>query len=177
MKHSLLTKSSFAVLALLLAATVTAGDVEIGTVNRNGMEVTAVYIQPVTMEPMMAGMGQAADIHLEADIHALKDNQHGFGEGDWIPYLDISITITKYGADWSVTGALMPMIAADGPHYADNIKLDGAGKYHLSYHIKPPAYSAFHRHTDKETGVPEWWAPFDLEWDFTYVGVGKKGGY
>ncbi|MBU6441562.1 MAG: iron transporter, partial [Betaproteobacteria bacterium] len=36
----------------------------------------------------------------------------------------------------------------------------------------------FFRHMDKETGVPEWWAPFVKSWDFTYVGgVGHKGGY
>jgi len=164
-------------LLLSAAPPAIAGDVAIGSVNSNGMEVGAVYIQPVTMAPMLPGMGQASDMHLEADIHALKDNPHGFREGDWIPYLDISYTITKHGSDWSVTGALMPMAASDGPHYADNVKLDGGGKYHLTYHIKPPAYHAFHRHTDRETGIPEWWQPFSLDWDFAFVGVGKKGGY
>lgn len=33
------------------------------------------------------------------------------------------------------------------------------------------------RHTDKETGVGKWYKPFDVEWDFNYVGTGKKGGY
>lgn len=160
-----------------LTGLVQAGDVRIGSVEKHGMELAAVYIQPVTMAPMMPGMGGDADIHLEADFHALASNRHGFSEGDWIPYLDISYTITRAGSDWSATGSLMPMIASDGPHYASNIKLSGGGKYHLTYHIKPPPYHAFHRHTDRETGVPEWWAPFDLEWDFAYVGVGKKGGY
>jgi len=160
-----------------LAGSAQAGDVPIGAENINGMEVGAVYIQPVTMEPMLPGMMNPSDIHLEADIHALKDNAQGFNEGDWMPYLNISYTLTKKGSDWSRTGSLMAMAAADGPHYAENIKLDGPGKYHLTYHIKPPAYHAFHRHTDKETGVAPWWEPFDLEWDFTYVGTGKKGGY
>jgi uncharacterized protein involved in high-affinity Fe2+ transport len=35
----------------------------------------------------------------------------------------------------------------------------------------------FGRHTDKETGVAEWFKPFTLEWDFVYSGIGKKGGY
>lgn len=154
-----------------------AADIEIGSVNKNGMEVGAVYIQPVTMEPVLSGMMMIADMHLEADIHALKNNSHGFPEGAWIPYLDISYTITKKASSWSVTGTLMPMAASDGPHYASNIRLNGPGKYHLTYHINPPPYNSFYRHTDKETGIPKWWIPFDLEWDFVFIGVGKKGGY
>ncbi len=159
------------------AASVAAGEHPIGDpVELNGMEVAAVYLQPTMMEPMLPGMGKA-DIHLEADIHAIKGNNNGFGEGEWIPYLDISYTITKKGSEWSITGHFMPMVASDGPHYANNIKLDGPGKYHLKYHIKPPAYNGFYRHTDKETGVGAWWVPFNLEWDFAFVGVGKKGDY
>jgi len=164
------------VLLNLVSISTVAADVVIGMVEKNGMEIVAVYIQPVTMEPMMHGMGPA-DIHLEADIHALKDNQHGFAEGDWIPYLGITYTISKVESGWSTTGAFMPMAASDGPHYANNIKLDGAGKYKLRYHIDPPPYNGFYRHTDKETGVSKWWVPFDLEWDFVYVGIGKKGDY
>jgi uncharacterized protein involved in high-affinity Fe2+ transport len=162
---------------LLGSGTALAGEQPIGDpVELNGMEVAAVYLQPTMMEPMLPGMGNA-DIHLEADIHAIKGNQNGFGEGEWMPYLDISYTITKQSDGWSTTGHFMPMVASDGPHYADNIKLNGPGKYHLKYHIKPPVYSGFYRHTDKETGVGAWWTPFDLEWDFAFVGVGKKGDY
>lgn len=170
-----------AVKALLLtgavtATTVQAGDVEVGVVERNGMEIAAVYIQPVTMEPMLPGMGPG-DIHLEADIKALENNPNGFPEGAWIPYLTVSYTISKQGSDWRTTGTFMPMIASDGPHYAQNIKLDGAGRYHLSYHIDPPPRAGFFRHTDKESGVGKWWEPIDLEWDFVFAGYGKKGGY
>ncbi len=153
-----------------------AGDVEIGAVEQNGMEIAAVYIQPVTMEPMMPGMGEA-DIHLEADIKALADNPNGFDEGAWIPYLTVSYTINKQGSDWKTQGTFMPMVASDGPHYAQNIKLDGAGRYHLSYHIDPPPRAGFYRHTDKESGTAPWWQPIDLEWDFVFAGYGKKGGY
>jgi len=107
------------VLLNLVSISTVAADVVIGMVEKNGMEIVAVYIQPVTMEPMMHGMGPA-DIHLEADIHALKDNQHGFAEGDWIPYLGITYTISKVESGWSTTGAFMPMAASDGPHYANN---------------------------------------------------------
>lgn len=169
---------AFISVSLLLSTGSThAGDVRIGSVNKNGMEVAAVYIQPVTMEPMLPGMMMPADIHLEADIHALKNSPHGFPEGAWIPYLDISYTITKKGSSWSKTGMLMPMAASDGPHYASNIKLSGPGKYQLTYQINPPPYSSFHRHTDKETGIAKWWTPFEQKWGFSFVGVGKKGGY
>jgi len=164
-------------LALSVAPLATnAGDVTIGSVEQHGMEINAVYIQPVLMQPMMPGM-VAGDIHLEADIHATKDNQHGFAQGAWIPYLTISYVISKADNSWSSQGTFMPMSAADGPHYAQNIKLDGVGKYKVSYHIAPPPRSGYFRHTDKETGVGKWWAPIDLSWEFTYLGYGKKGGY
>jgi len=166
-----------AVAGLALASAARAADVEVGEpVEINGMEIAAVYLQPVEMAPMLPGMG-GADIHLEADIQALPDNQNGFAAGSWVPYLGITYHIEKKDSDWATLGSFMPMIAADGPHYAGNIKLDGAGEYHLTYRIDPPPYQGFFRHTDKETGVGEWWEPFTLEWDFTFVGTGKKGDY
>jgi len=153
-----------------------AGDVTIGSIERHGMEINAVYIQPVLMQPMTS-KSPLADIHLEADIHATKDNKHGFAQGAWIPYLTISYVITKADNSWSAQGTFMPMSAADGPHYAQNIKLDGIGKYHVSYHIDPPPRAGYFRHTDKETGVEGWWPAIDVNWQFTYLGYGKKGGY
>lgn len=45
----------------------------------NGMEVAAVYLQPVEMEPADIMRPAAdSDIHLEADIHATADNANGF---------------------------------------------------------------------------------------------------
>jgi len=166
-------------LALLSGAGgLSAADFPIGDpVVKNGMAITAVYIQPTKMAPMLPGMIQPSDIHLEADIHAVKGNPNGFGKGDWVPYLQITYRINKVGSDWSTLGSLMPMVASDGPHYAENIKLNGPGKYQLTYHIVPPPINSFYRHTDKETGTDKWWTPFDLNWEFTYLGTGKKGGY
>jgi len=183
--NSLFNKSRFikpstktlALVSVLTSSSLWAGDVEIGSVEQSGMEIAAVYIQPVTMEPMMPGMSADADIHLEADIKALADNPNGFDEGAWIPYLTVSYTIRKQGSDWATQGTFMPMVASDGPHYAQNIKLDGAGRYQLSYHIDPPPRAGFYRHTDRESGTGEWWQPIDLEWDFVFAGYGKKGGY
>jgi len=167
-------------LALIAASVQGAGaaEVKIGeSIEKNGLEIGAVYLQPVMMEPMLPGMHEPADVHLEADIHAVKDNKNGFGPGDWVPYLGITYRISKEGSPFVGSGAFMPMVASDGPHYGANVKLDGPGKYKLLYHIQPPVYQGFYRHTDKETGVAEWWAPFDVEWEFSFAGTGKKGGY
>ena len=148
--------------------------------NAGGMEVAAVYLQPIEMDPpgMMRATAQS-DIHLEADIHALADNTNGFAEGEWVPYLVISFELTKDGGE-TIKGDLMPMVASDGPHYGDNVKLMGPGKYKLRLNIAPPSANKnahFGRHTDKETGVAPWFESFTTEYEFVFAGIGKKGGY
>ena len=184
-----LNKRKFA-LGLFLALTgipgiATAMEHQIGTPQqRYGMEIAAVYLQPIVMEP--GGMMRKAaesDIHIEADIRALANNPNGFAEGEWIPNLLVKYEITKAGADWKVAGEFMPMVANDGPHYGDNIKLAGTGKYHVKYTIYPQnapenaAGKRFGRHTDRLTGVRPWFKTFEVEYDFTFAGIGKKGGY
>lgn len=146
-----------------------------------GMEVAAVYLQPITMEPEgMMRKASESDIHLEADIHAIANNPNGFAEGDWMPDLVIKFELRKAGSAKVISGDMMPMVASDGPHYGDNVKLDGPGKYTLKLTVSPPSaneHAHFGRHTDKETGVKEWWKPFTATYDFTFAGVGKKGGY
>lgn len=156
-----------------------AADVEIGkAVEKNGMHIAAVYIQPVKMEPEHGTGSDKADIHLEADIAALKDNPNGFAEGSWVPYLTVRYRITQEQTGWKTKGTLMPMVASDGPHYGDNVALNGAGKYRVVFAFTPPSGHSFMRHVDKETGVAPWWEPFELEYDFAWIGsTGKKGGY
>ena len=160
---------------LAFAAEYPAGD----PVMINGMEVAAVYLQPIEMEP--AGMMKAAaesDVHLESDIHAAKDNTNGFAEGDWIPDLAITYTLEKADGSYKSSGDFMPMVASDGPHYGDNVKLGGEGQYKLTFHISPPGTTThFGRHVDKETGVAPWFKPFDASYEFIYAGTGKKGSY
>jgi uncharacterized protein involved in high-affinity Fe2+ transport len=146
-----------------------------------GMEIAAVYLQPVEMEPQGV-MRKAADsdIHLEADIHALAGNPNGFPEGAWMPYLVIRFELTKQGSNERLTGELMPMVASDGPHYGDNVKLKGPGRYKLKFFVSPPGSNPhvhFGRHLDRATGVGPWFKPFEVEYAFTFAGVGKKGGY
>ena len=147
----------------------------------NGIEVAAVYLQPIKMEPEgMMRKAELSDIHVEADIRAVKDNPNGFAEGDWMPNLVISYQFTKVGSKEVIKGDMMPMVANDGPHYGDNVKLAGPGKYTLIMKISPPSANAaahFGRHVDKETGVSAWFKPFEVKNDFVFAGVGKKGGY
>ena len=149
-----------------------------------GMEVAAVYLQPIEMEPPgMMREAKLSDIHLEADIHALGNNVNGYSEGTWIPFLLVKYQLTKQGSGEVITGDMMPMVASDGPHYGDNVKLAGPGKYHVKYTVYAPNAPEnamgmhYGRHTDRATGVRPWFKPVTLEWDFTYAGVGKKGGY
>jgi uncharacterized protein involved in high-affinity Fe2+ transport len=165
---------------LMLSAAAHALEYPIGTPhNVAGMEVAAVYLQPIDMEPE-GHMKKAAetDIHLEADIHALANNPNGFPEGFWMPHLLVKYELVKQGTNEVIKGDMMPMVASDGPHYGDNVKLKGPGKYRLKFIVKEnPAGNMFGRHTDRATGVRPWFKPVELEWEFTFAGIGKKGGY
>lgn len=175
------TGVAVAALALALSPAALAKEYPIGKPQEKaGMEIAAVYLQPIEMEP--AGMmtpAKDADVHMEADIKATKSNVNGFAKGDWVPYLVIGYEVTKDGQTVA-KGDFMPMVANDGPHYGENVKLAGPGKYTVSYHISPPTASHsshFGRHVDKETGVKPWFEPFTVTNDFVYTGTGKKGGY
>ncbi|MGI4814256.1 MAG: iron transporter [Janthinobacterium lividum] len=176
------SRGMLCVAALGMAVAASAAETPLGKQQiQGGMEIGAVYLQPITMEPEgMMRKAADSDVHLETDIHAVKNNPTGFAEGDWMPYLQVSYVLTKPGSSFKSQGMLMAMVASDGPHYGDNVKLAGPGKYHLELHIAPPAQSgamAFGRHVDKETGVGPWFKPFTLQYDFPYAGIGKKGGY
>ena len=176
---------SFYVPGLLLASLLIAGpaaarEYPIGKATQQaGMEISSVYLQPIEMEP--AGMMRAAadsDIHLETDIKALAKNKNGFADGEWVPALDLHYEIVKVDSNEKVSGPMMAMVANDGPHYGDNVKLFGPGKYRLTVTIAPPGPDQhFGRHVDKETGVGPWFQPFQVTQDFVFAGTGKKGGY
>lgn len=178
----------FAALAAALSLPLAAAAVEypIGAPQqRNGMEIAAVYLQPIEMEP--EGHMRAAresDIHIEADVQAMSSNPNGFAEGAWIPFLLVKYEIARLPEGKVVAaGDFMPMVANDGAHYGDNVKLAGPGKYKVKYTIYPPnapensAGQHFGRHTDRLTGVRPWFKPFVVEWEFVFAGIGKKGGY
>ena len=146
-------------------------DQEVGPLN-----VAGVYFQPVDMEP--AGQGgipaSEADMHLEADISALEGNELGYGAGDFVPYLTVKYRAEKIsGQDKGkvIEGNFMPMSASDGPHYGNNVKLAGAGKYKISFIIENPEKQSYLLHVDKETGVTGrfWKIPLVVTWDFDYI--------
>ena len=140
----------------------------------NEMEIAAVYLAPIDMEPRGIGLPAAkSDIHLEADIHAIEGNKNGFGAGEWMPYLTISYTLVNTDTNEKQEGTFMPMVASDGPHYGQNIKMMGVGNYKVTYHIEPPSAAGMHRHTDPNTGVSRWWKAFDVSFDFKYTGLKK----
>jgi len=146
----------------------------------SGMEVAAVYLQPIEMDPpgMMLPADQS-DIHLEADVHATETNMNGFAEGDWVPSLHIEYSVKNNDTGKEEVGALEAMVASDGPHYGDNVKLSGLGRYTLALTVHPGGHGemALGRHVDKETGVAPWPEAFTLNYEFVFAGVGKKGGY
>ena len=140
-----------------------------GPVNQNGLEIVGNYLTDIKMEPMPPGADVKGDpVHLELDVHATAKEVHGFPEGAWIPYLPIVYTLTKDGGKFIKSGRLVAMTAKDGPHYANNVDVAGPGKYHVVYEISPPSVSGFVRHVDKATGVPPWWKPFTVAFDFEY---------
>src|SRR3970040_2662148 len=117
-----------------------------------GMEIAAVYLQAIEMEPKGIMKARAeSDIHLECDIRAAENNPNGFAAGEWIPNLIIHYTIIKLDTNQAIEGIMVPMVANDGPHYGDNVKMPGAGKYKVIYKINNPLKKGeFGRHTDKE---------------------------
>jgi len=180
-----LVRSTLLILGAVFSLTASALEYPIGSPhNVSGMEIGAVYLQAVDMEPEgHMAKASATDIHLEADIHALSNNANGFAEGFWIPHLLVKYELTKLPGGEMIKGDMMPMVASDGPHYGDNVKLKGPGKYKLKFIVYPPSAKEnphgnhFGRHTDRATGVRPWFKTVELEWEFVYAGVGKKGGY
>ena len=167
---------------LLAALPAAAREYPIGKpVTQAGMEISSVYLQPIEMEP--AGMMRAAsdsDIHLETDIKAAAGNKNGFADGEWVPALALRYELVKLDSNQKAEGPMMPMVANDGPHYGDNVKLFGPGKYKLTLTISPPGENPqahFGRHVDKETGVGPWFKTFTVDYEFVYAGTGKKGAY
>ena len=167
-----LSRAGLSALCLCVAfgARASAAEFYIGEpVVKEGIQLVPNYLEGIEMNrhPPGAAMDPKA-IHVEIDVHAAKDEKHGFAEDAWIPYLTITTTVEKVGAKYKETKQLAPMTAGDGPHYATNFKMDGEGKYKITYVIEPPSKLGFLRHVDKETGVPDWWDKISASWTFDY---------
>jgi uncharacterized protein involved in high-affinity Fe2+ transport len=136
------------------------------------LNIAGVYFQPVDMEPAgVGGLPKAqSDMHLEADISAVEGNDLGYGAGDFVPNLTVRYIAEKQGGK-KIEGVFMPMSASDGPHYGNNVKLDGAGTYKITFIIDSPEKQDYLLHVDQETGVPGrfWTEPITVSWDFDFV--------
>ncbi len=140
-----------------------------GPVHAHDMEIAANYLVGVRMQPMSPDMPMGPDVvHLETDIHATADNTYGFADGAWIPYLSITYALEKQGSGWHSAGRMLPMTAKDGPHYANDVKMEGPGSYTVTLRYESPETNGFRRHVDQETGVPGWWQPFTERFTFKY---------
>ena len=141
-----------------------------GQLHERDIQVYANYLVGVDVAPAMASNTPAgADvIHLEADIRSTGYNVHGYPDGAWIGYLTVQYSLEKLGTGWTTAGELRPMIAKDGPHYGNNVRMNGPGDYQLVYRIAPPEVNGFLHHIDPKTGVPDWWKPFSVDFRFAY---------
>ncbi|HEY2009077.1 MAG TPA: iron transporter [Rhizomicrobium sp.] len=152
-------------LALLLPATAEAANLG-APLARDGIEVapgmeTAVQFDrpPTSLAP--------DSVFLTADVHAARDNAHGFT--GFIPYLSISFTLTKDGEPtYKKSGLLYPTAGKAGPRYIGAAEMAGPGNYHLTYIVSPPSAHGMYRQTGKDNGVPDWWKPITAKWDFAY---------
>ena len=157
------------------------------------LSVGTVYLQPINMAPSgMMRPRNKSDIHLEIDIHAKANlKSRGFAPGDWLPNAKVTYTIQKIGEKTPlICGndqnnkpltecSLMAMVASDGAHYGDNVKLNGPGFYIATFNAKTdPMTFGWHTDTDSKilgTEYVDW--KFKQAYVFKFTGVGKKGGY
>jgi len=144
-------------------------------VEKEGMQLVPNYLTGIEMDRHPPGMSMTPNsIHFEIDIHATKDEKHGFPVDSWMPYLTVGLAVEKIGGGYTETKTLAPMTAADGPHYANNFAMAGPGKYKATYTIIAPDQADFLRHVDKKTGVPGWWQPITVSWTFDYPSKPKQ---
>jgi uncharacterized protein involved in high-affinity Fe2+ transport len=101
------------------------------------------------------------------DVSAAADNAHGFAEGQFVAYLTSSYIVGTLDTDRRRVGTMLPMMAEEGAHYADNVPLDGAGAHPVTYVLATPSAQGYYRHADEAPGVAAWWEPFSVSWTFT----------
>ena len=131
-------------------------DMDVAVTEGSHLNVSAVYFQPVKMEPAdLAGVAlEDADLHIELDV-SWKENGLGYGVGDWLPFVTVDYKGADAEGNVAAEGTFMPMNASDGPHYGANIALPVSGTYDLTFSIHSPYESGFLLHVDDETGPEE----------------------
>jgi uncharacterized protein involved in high-affinity Fe2+ transport len=142
---------------------------------RHGMTIRAEYLHPLAVDPDQPDPG-GADAYLQLNVHAQRSNRQGFQKFSWVPYLTVHYRLQSADGRWSHEGVLPPTIASYGPNYGANVRFNGYGRYRASFRIEPPPASLVRRQTGRQTGVQPWWEPLVVEWEFDYLGPGKKTG-
>lgn len=120
------------------------------------LTVDLVYFQAIDMEQgsVLVPPASESDMHFEVDVATNeKAAEIGYEADQFMPYLEINVKIYDQATGGLVKdlGTMMPMVASDGPHYGNNIKLE-PGEYRVEVEIPSPA-DKFMLHTGKDTSA------------------------
>ncbi len=139
-----------------------------GPQSEGPLTIDLVYFQAVDMEHGSSALPPASesDMHFEVDVATTAEAEEWGYEADvFLPYLTITAVATNTDTGEKVDlGTMMPMIAADGPHYGNNIKL-APGKYDVEVTVGSPA-DDFMLHTGKDSSGVQgrfWSEPLKFE--------------
>ena len=117
------------------------------------LQIDLVYFQAVDMEHGSMAMPPASesDMHFEIDVATTEEAaEWGYEADQYLPYLDITVIVTEKNTGEEIDlGTMMPMIASDGPHYGNNIKL-APGEYDVEVSVQSPG-DKFMLHTGKDS--------------------------
>lgn len=127
--------------------------------------LTPYFYGPVTLAGTSEVSAEGKNLHLEVDAVA-AENDLGYREGEWIPYLTIDYDVADKDGNTVASGALMVSSSKNGPTYGSNISLPGSGSYSLRLSVHSPAENGFYLHKDERTGVSgEFWdKPITVTW-------------
>jgi uncharacterized protein involved in high-affinity Fe2+ transport len=132
------------------------------------------YIQPIVLADGRENRPrEQSDAYFIADVKANSGNPWGLVKFAWVSFLSVHYRLEKLDGSWRDEGRLTPAIGKFGPHHGANVKLAGVGKYRYTLRIGPPD-QGIERLVDRENGI-SWPEPFEVSWNFTYLGIGKKG--
>lgn len=137
-----------------------------GPLVRDGVEVVPSIESGIQFDKPPVTITQDS-VFVIADVSASRNNAYGIT--GFIPYLSISFSLTKDGqVTFKKTGLLYPTASKSGPRYVGVAQFGGPGTYKLTYIISPPSAHGMYRQTENNTGVPEWWKPIIVSWEFSY---------
>lgn len=111
---------------------------------------------------------------LSVDVRGVRGNKNGFAPNAFIPYLTVTYEVRPKAGGEPVRGQLHALLGSRGLRYGNNVPAAAAGPHALLVTVEPPIKVGFGRHTDMETGVGRWWAPFQVEWTVDATRVSRR---